>query len=138
MDKQLGDVNFSGVMKAGMILLVVAVAVHLLMWLTFDFFQAREAREDPKPSPMFQKNQRPPNPQLQINEIQDYKKRAAAEDQILNSYGWVDSQKGVVRIPISEAMKLVVQKEKAAAPPEPCGGRATMTSSYLQRPMMCL
>jgi hypothetical protein len=43
-----------------------------------------------------------------------------AEDQVLNSYGWVDQQKGVVRIPIAQAMDLVVKKGlpvRTAAPP---------------------
>jgi hypothetical protein len=114
MDKQLGDVNFSRIMKAGMILLVVAVVVHLLMWLMFDSLQKYETKIDPKPSPLFQKNQRPPAPQLQVNPTRDYKQLRASEDQVLNSYGWVDSEKGIVRIPISEAMKVVVQKEKEA------------------------
>jgi len=29
----------------------------------------------------------------------------AAEDRVLHSYGWVDPQKGIVHIPIEEAMK---------------------------------
>ena len=36
------------------------------------------------------------------------------------TYGWVDQQKGVVRIPIAQAMDLVVKKGlpvRAAAPP---------------------
>ena len=114
MDKELGNVNFSAVLKAGLILLGVAVFVHLLMWLMFDVMQKREARVDPKPSPMFQKDQRPPRPILQINPTQDYKDLRANEDQILNSYGWVDKDQGVVRIPISEAMKRVVEQEKAS------------------------
>jgi hypothetical protein len=32
------------------------------------------------------------------------------EDEILNSYGWVDQKAGVVRIPIDKAMDLLVQK----------------------------
>jgi hypothetical protein len=32
------------------------------------------------------------------------------EDELLTSYGWVDRNAGVVRIPIEEAMKIVVQR----------------------------
>ena len=34
----------------------------------------------------------------------------AAEDQILNSYGWVDQKKGVVRVPIARAIDLLAQR----------------------------
>jgi hypothetical protein len=114
MDKDLGNINFSAYVKAGILLLVIAVVVHVGLWFLFGILEKREAAQDPKPSPMFQKDQRPPQPQLQIYEAQDYQKFLASEQEILNSYGWVNAERGVVRIPISEAMKRFVQKEKAA------------------------
>lgn len=118
MDKNLGDVNFSGVMKAGILLLVVAAVVHLGLWGVFGFLEKREANQDPKPSPMFQKDQRPPSPQLQVNPRKDYDNLVANETEILNSYGWVNAERGIVRIPIEEAMKLVIEREKASATEE--------------------
>jgi hypothetical protein len=38
---------------------------------------------------------------------------------VLNSYRWIDEEKGVVGIPIEDAMKLVVRE--AGAPREPAG-----------------
>jgi hypothetical protein len=114
MDKNLGNINFSVFLKAGLLLIVVAVVVHVALWVVLEVLEKREAKMDPKPSPMFQKDQRAPGPQLQVNEAQDYKKFLDSEHEILNSYGWVDAQKGVVRIPITEAIKRVVEKEKAA------------------------
>jgi hypothetical protein len=40
------------------------------------------------------------------------------EDAILTSYGWVDRQAGVVRIPIDVAMKQVLEEGFLAAPQE--------------------
>lgn len=37
----------------------------------------------------------------------------AREDQLLNSYGWVDQGKGVVHIPIDQAMERLVEEERA-------------------------
>src|SRR5260370_1253870 len=34
----------------------------------------------------------------------------AEEDEKLNNYAWVDKQKGVVRIPIEQAMRLVAEE----------------------------
>jgi len=51
-----------------------------------------------------------PQPQLQEQEVLDLKAIRAAEDQVLNSYAWMDPEKGVVRIPIGRAMDLLVER----------------------------
>jgi hypothetical protein len=52
----------------------------------------------------------PPGPQLQISAPMDLQAFRAREDDQLNSYGWVNRTTGVVRIPISRAMELVLQE----------------------------
>ncbi len=118
MEEHSSDISFSGILKAGVVLLVVAVVVHFLMWLLFDLFNAQEAKVDPKPSPMFQKDQTAPEPR--IFPPPDIQKLLASEKESLETYGWVNSEKGIVRIPIQEAMKKVIEREKAAVtePPE--------------------
>ena len=112
MEEHSSDISFSGILKAGVVLLLVAVVVHLLMWLLFDLFNAQEARVDPKPSPMFQKDQTAPEPR--IYPPPDLQKLRASEKENLENYGWVNSEKGIVRIPIEQAMKKVIEREKAA------------------------
>jgi hypothetical protein len=51
-----------------------------------------------------------PPPLLQVNPADDLQKMREANKQILEGYGWVDQQKGIVRIPIEQAMKLVVER----------------------------
>ena len=51
-----------------------------------------------------------PAPQLQTDPTVDLEKFQAAQRERLNSYGWVDQQKGVVRIPIERAMDLIAQR----------------------------
>jgi hypothetical protein len=51
----------------------------------------------------------PPGPQLQTNPGADLKTFRAAEEKQLESYYWIDRQKGLVHIPIEEAMKKLVQ-----------------------------
>ena len=38
----------------------------------------------------------PPEPRLQTNPKQDLRDLRAAEDKVLNSYGWVDRNRGIV------------------------------------------
>jgi hypothetical protein len=47
----------------------------------------------------------PPGPRLQTNDEADLRRFRAEEDRQLNGYHWIDKQKGVVRIPIAEAMQ---------------------------------
>ena len=58
----------------------------------------------------------PPEPRLQANPKQDLRDLRESEDALLKSYGWVDKNNGVVRIPIDEAMKLVLQRGLPARP----------------------
>ena len=49
-------------------------------------------------------------PSPEVNSGQALKQLRATEDAILTSYGWVDRQKGIVRIPIDRAIDLVLQR----------------------------
>ena len=52
---------------------------------------------------------KPPAPELQVDPAQDLAKFRAQEDKRLDTYYWVNRQKGTVHIPIDEAMKKLVQ-----------------------------
>ena len=47
----------------------------------------------------------PPGPRLQTDAAGDLQKFRADEERRLNTYYWIDKQKGVVHIPIEQAMK---------------------------------
>jgi hypothetical protein len=47
----------------------------------------------------------PPGPRLQTDPERDLHRLRAKEERELNTYYWVDEQKGVVHIPIEQAMK---------------------------------
>jgi hypothetical protein len=91
------------------------------LWL----FHALKAREDRKESglPSLAAKERTrlpadlkriPEPRLQVNEPRDVEELRAWEDKRLKDYGWTDAKKGTVHIPINEAMRLLVEKHKAA------------------------
>jgi hypothetical protein len=110
------DVNVVAVGKFAIALLLVILAAMALLVGVFKYFQSMDGGRavSVDPAKVF------PQPQLQKTPIPDLKAVRAAEDQVLNSYGWVDQQKGVARIPIAQAMEMVVQRGlpvRAAAPP---------------------
>jgi len=66
--------------------------------------------------------------QLEETPVLDLARERAAEDKVLNSYSWVDRQKGIVRVPIDVAIDMVAKKglpSRAAAPPS---GNVSMPS----------
>jgi hypothetical protein len=85
--------------------------VSIAVWGLFRYFDDRETRESGRPSPLATSEPRlPPEPRLQINPREEAAEFRAREDAILNGYSWTNREAGTVRIPISEAMKLTLQK----------------------------
>jgi hypothetical protein len=106
------DVDIRGILAFGVGLIVVGILTALVVWVLFKYFDAREARRVVPEYPLAatQEKREPPEPKLQVNPREDLEELRRQEDQILNSAGWVDKNAGIVRIPIEEAMKLVVQR----------------------------
>jgi len=106
------DVDIRAIFVFGAALVVSTVIISFVVWLLFKYFEAREARRVMPEYPLAatQVQRQPPEPRLQTNPREDLQQLRAEEEQILNSYGWVDRNAGIVRIPIEEAMKLTVQR----------------------------
>ena len=106
------DINVWAVGKFAVGLMLVAVASLFLLFGLFRYLLSREGGPPAgrsqvaasEPAKAF------PQPQLQETEVLDLKAIRAAEDQVLNSYAWIDPEKGVVRIPIDRAMDLLVER----------------------------
>ena len=109
---ETSDVYLGGVFVFALGLLVTLVIVHLLTWMLFAFLAKRETAHSLPQYPLAagQEERVPPAPRLQANPREELRQLRAAEDAVLNSYGWVDKSQGVARMPIDEAMKLVVQR----------------------------
>ena len=75
--------------------------------------------------------QPPPAPRLQIQEPKDLATFRTEEADVLSTYGLVDRDKGIYRIPIEEAMKLTLERglpaagDSATAPAAPKAPAAT-------------
>jgi hypothetical protein len=106
------DVNIGAILGFGAGLIVAAMLIHLLTYVLFRYFDSREARRVTPQYPLAVARETavPPEPRLQTNPRQDLADLRAKEDETLNSYGWVDRNAGVVRIPIDEAITLTLQR----------------------------
>jgi hypothetical protein len=106
------DVNIRAIFGFGAGLIVVAAVIHLLTFVLLSYFESRDGAKATREYPLAAEQQQriPPEPRLQTNPRQDLADLRQQEQTILESYGWVDKNAGVVRIPIDAAMKLTLQR----------------------------
>jgi hypothetical protein len=68
----------------------------------------------------------PPAPRLQVTTSVDLAGLREKEDEALATYGWVDKNAGVVRLPIGRAIDLIVERglpaPKLVSASKPQGG----------------
>jgi hypothetical protein len=103
------DVNIRGVLwlAAGTVVLVAVVQAGIWLFLQSQQTAARQA--DPATPRLATEPHEPPPPRLQAAPSRDYAQFKQAQEELLSTYGWVDRERGVVRIPISRAMDLVLE-----------------------------
>jgi hypothetical protein len=109
---ETSDANVRGVFAFALALAVTAAFIHFGVWLLFLFLAGFEAHRATPQYPLAagQAQRLPPEPRLQTHPREDLRQLREQEDAALNAYGWVDRNAGVVRIPIGEAMKLIVAR----------------------------
>jgi hypothetical protein len=116
------DVNVRALLWAVVIFIIFAIVTHLVLYLQFHAYAKHFRRDESQPLTMMARRSNvPPSPRLQPfpndkvppnanTPLTDMAEMRAAEDEALNKAGWVDKQKGIVRLPIETAKQLVVQR----------------------------
>jgi len=111
------DVDIRAIFAFGAALLAVGVVVHVLILLLFNFFDARATPQAQAAYPLaVGQEDRRPEPRLQEHPREDLAALRDREEESLRSYGWVDRNAGVVRIPIERAMELTLERGLPARP----------------------
>ncbi len=123
------DVNVRALLWTVVIIVVFAAVTHLLLWGLFKHL-AKAARRDvhapmtaiarsvgadvpqePRLQPFPTAEQKgammPPFRDTPVTDMEDMRR---SEDEQLHSVGWVNQEKGIVRLPINVAKQLVVQR----------------------------
>lgn len=113
------DVSIRTVVRFGVALAVLMAVVLAAMWGVFRLFETRAEKRDQPVSPMIAANlhRTPSGPRLEPDPLAPRRAARAREDAILRSYGWVDSNVEIARIPIERAMELLVQRGLPAPKP---------------------
>jgi hypothetical protein len=131
------DVDTWAVGRFGIALVLLCVLSLAGLFGLFRYFEARQGGPVAVTMP-----RRPEgSPLLEENPVLDLARERAAEGKLLNSYGWVDRQQGVARIPIGRAIDLLAERGlPSRQPPEQASASAATVptasgmGSVMQRP----
>jgi len=117
------DANVSMIVQFALWLAASAVVVHILVWFMFVLFVDLRERTGPAEFPLASEQgpRLPSGPRLQpkpANEIYDFHRQETA---VLDGYSWIDKSAGTVRIPVSEAMRLTLERGLPSRPADAAG-----------------
>jgi len=129
------DVSIRAVLSFGFWLAVGLIASAAAMLILLRALEKKERAADRKLSPMVAASlaRTPPEPRLEPYPLAPRAKLRAEEEEILTTYGWVDKDRGLVRVPIDRAMELLVERGLPPAKPMPAAAPAPMQAASPER-----
>lgn len=125
------DVNVRALLQFFVAFVIFSFATYFVVRVMFVYFKGSEKQAstdavpltmmvkpagaaipaEPRLQPFQNKMQKgpeiPPNRNTPVTDMEDMRK---GENAALTSYGWIDRQKGIVRLPIDDAKKLALQR----------------------------
>jgi len=122
MDFEREDLGAKPILIFLLSLTIGCLLVALVLKGLYSYLDTYESRHQPVQNPLAQPTtpdtrivergdiRKFPQPRLETDETMEINNFRMEEEQTLNSYGWVDQQAGVARIPIDRAMALLVQR----------------------------
>ena len=128
------ELNYRGVLIFMVGLAAITALTFFGLWYGGRSLQEQMASGDPKPSEIVRDSAipLPPAPLLQTEPYADMDAMRAAHDSVLHSYAVIDGARGIVRVPVTEAMDLIVKNglPRWAAPnPTPTAPDSTSGSN---------
>jgi len=110
-DHERKDVDVPALFSVAFLLLLLCIGIFIVVTLMMRYFNAHEpavtAGQANIPATHAEEF---PQPRLEIKPGATLAALRAAEDADLNSYGWVDRNAGIVRIPIDRAIQLILDR----------------------------
>ncbi|HUB32112.1 MAG TPA: hypothetical protein VMA31_03750 [Bryobacteraceae bacterium] len=122
------DVDVSALLRFGIGLAALAVVSFVLIWVFYRVLEGAHGGPVPPTGLNITATALPPEPRLQETPISDLKQMLDAQDKLLHTYGWVDRQHGIVRVPIDRAIDMLAQRGlPSRATPGPASAAASVT-----------
>lgn len=101
------------------VLAITMVITGAIVVGLFDLFLKEAEEADVPPSPLAQSGEPapPPGPLLQVAERLDLRLHRESQEKLIHETGWIDRDRGVVRIPIERAIELTAERGFPDWPP---------------------
>ena len=107
------DINERSTFWFGFWILVLMVGVAFLLKPLYDLLVAHGVESQAPAAYVAESDPEalaPPAPRLQVLPELELAELRAQEEAILDSYAWIEKDRGVVRIPVEEAMRIVAER----------------------------
>jgi hypothetical protein len=127
---ETSDARAGATIRAGLYILAVMFAVAAALVPLYRWLARSETAEQPQAATLLHEKPEPGTfPRLVANEPQTLAEVRGQEDVVLNGYAWVEKDRGIARMPIAEAIRIVGERGKLPVFPAPSpSGRAPAAS----------
>lgn len=107
---ETSDANVRGIVYTGTGLAVVIVLAGLIGYALFEFLVRHPLTGFTSPMSDSGAQRFPPAPRIEDRPAAELENLRKQDEQNLTTYGWVDKNSGVVRIPVDRAIELQLQR----------------------------
>jgi hypothetical protein len=107
---ELSDLRPGYIACFGIGLAVVLGIAVVIASLVVHYKTVQQARQDTPIPRLAREREATPGTPLQVDAPNELRQMRAAEEAALDSYGWVDKDAGIVRIPVDRAMEILAKK----------------------------
>lgn len=107
---ELTDIKPGYVGVFAIALAIVIGAAVVITSLLMQYRTVEHARQQTPVPPLAGERQATPQLRLQVDAPNELRQMRDAEEAVLNSYGWVDKDAGIVRIPVDRAMEILAKE----------------------------
>lgn len=104
------DASPRGLLYFALIMAAILAATALSLIGLFNYFEKAENPGSFVAAPFAGARPLPPAPRIQPDPGTDMQSYRQAQENLLNTYGWIDRQNGIVRMPIDRAMELLLER----------------------------
>jgi hypothetical protein len=111
MSYETQDIDLDQIKKGMLALVAVLLAIGVAVWVMFIHFRAQEQRNDVRQTLVDTTPRPPAEPHVRADPYGEWQHYREGQQKILNSYGWISTTDGTVRIPIQRAMEMLVEQE---------------------------
>jgi hypothetical protein len=106
------DVRAKPLILWGLLLVFFCVACFAIVLVMFNVLDGLWSTHGPREHRLATAQRPSGQPLIQVNEAEDLADFRARQKQITSTYGWVDRQAGVARIPVEKAKELLLGENR--------------------------